>query len=133
MRANVPLEDDEIMAFHQWLQAKKIPHTHVPNEVGGSTQAMKSRAIKMKRMGTSAGFPDLVLFIPVCGVEDEVDDYQIAFIEMKRIKGSVVSPAQKAWLKIIETAGIPCAICKGCEAAIKFVESIEEGLIGANI
>lgn len=120
----VPLEDDEIIAFHQWLQLHNIPHTHVPNEVNGQTKALRMRAVKMKRMGTSAGFPDLVLFIPIYGVTGEIDAYQPAFIEMKRIKGSTVSQSQKEWLKIIDMAGIPCAICKGAAAAIEFVENI---------
>ena len=119
---NVPLEDEETMAFHQWLEVKGIPHTHIPNEIGGSTPAMKARALKMKKMGTSKGFPDLLVFIPVLGNTNEPDAYQPLSIEMKRKKGSTTSPEQKRWLQILELAGIPGAICKGAEEAIKFVE-----------
>jgi hypothetical protein len=38
------------------------------------------------------------------------------------LKGSTTSPEQKEWLDVFKKAGIPCAVCKGCEAAIKFVK-----------
>jgi hypothetical protein len=126
----VPLEEDEQIAFVQWCRLHGIIVHHSGNEIGGSTPAMKARALKMKRMGTSAGFPDLVLFIPVYGVTDEIDTYQPAFIEMKRKKGSTISQAQKGWLKVIDMAGIPCAVCKGAEAAVEFVEKIEQEIKG---
>ena len=119
---NTPLEEDEMKAFHQWLQINGIPHTHIPTEIGGSTPAMKARALKMKKMGTSKGFPDLLVFIPIYGNTDEPDAYQPLAIEMKRQKGSTTSKEQKEWLKILEMAGIPSAVCKGAEKAIEFVE-----------
>ena len=120
----IPLEDDEMMAFHQWLQIKGIPHTHIGNEMSGSTAAIKARAIKMKKLGTSKGFPDMLVFIPVLGATDEPDAYQPVAIEMKRIRGATTSSEQKEWLKILEMAGIPSAVCKGCNAAIYFIENI---------
>ena len=119
---NVPLEDDEIKYFHQWLELKKIPHSHIPNEIGGSSQAVKMRAIKMKRLGTSKGFPDLLVLVPIKGVTDHVDAYQMLAIEMKRKKGSTVSPEQKQWIKMLELAGIPSRICRGANEAIEFVK-----------
>lgn len=128
MRKNtiVPLEDDEVMAFHQWLNIMDIPHTHIPNEIGGSTSAMKARAVKMKKMGTSKGFPDLLVLIPVCGIDDHIDSYQLCAIEMKRRKGSTTSPEQRQWIKKLELAGIPCAICKGADEAINFIKNLME-------
>ena len=118
----VPLEDDEAVAFHQWLEANKIPHTHVSNEQGGSTTAVRVRALKAKRMGQSPGVWDYEIFLPVTNLIDgKVDSYQEVRVELKRVKGGTVSPAQKAWGKIYEKAGIPCAVCKGCEKAIEFV------------
>lgn len=119
---NVPLEDDEIKYFHQWLEVKKIPHSHIPNEIGGSSQAVKMRAIKMKRLGTSKGFPDLIVLVPIKGVTGHVDTYQMLAIEMKRKKGSTVSPEQKQWIKMLELAGIPSRICRGADEAIEFVK-----------
>lgn len=120
-------EEQEQMAFVQYCRAQGWKLHHSANEVGGSTAQMKMRAIKAKRMGTSKGFPDLLIFVPIQGIEDEVDAYQPIAIEMKRKVGSVTSPAQKEWGGILEKAGIPFKICKGCEEAIKFVKQVMGG------
>ena len=120
----VPLEDDEAMVFADWLRAKHIPHTHIANEIGGSTKTAKLRAIKAKKMGQTAGAWDYEIFIPVVNIFGEVDAYQEVRIELKRTKGSTVSKAQKDWGEIYGMAGIPCAVCKGAEKAIEFVEQI---------
>lgn len=125
---NIPLEEEETKAFHQWLQIQNIPHTHIPNEIGGSTSAMKARAVKMKKMGTSKGFPDLLVFIPVYGTTGDVDCYQMCAIEMKRKKGSTTSKEQKEWLKVLTESGVLCSVCKGADEAIKFVEAIRRDI-----
>ena len=130
--AGVPLEQDEQIAFVQWCHANKIICHHSGNEIGGSTAAIKARAIKMKKLGTSKGFPDLLLFIPIKGVTGRADAYQPIAIEMKRQKGSTTSAEQKQWLKIFEMSGIPCAVCKGAEKAIEFVEEIIKEIGGDN-
>ena len=120
----VPKEEEEQIAFVQWCHLNHIIVHHSGNEIGGSSAAVKVRAIKMKKMGTSKGFPDLLVFIPVYGTTGEADCYQMCAIEMKRRKGSSTSKEQKEWLKIIESSGVPCAICKGAEEAINFIEGI---------
>lgn len=125
-RPGVPLEEDEQIAFVQWCRLNKIIVHHSGNEIGGSTAAMKARAIKMKKMGTSKGFPDLLVFIPVYGTTGDIDCYQMCAIEMKRQKGSITSPDQRKWLEILTESGVLCSICKGAEEAIKFVESIKK-------
>lgn len=130
---NIPKEDDEQAAFVQWCRLNNIIVHHSPLEFNSSSRAVKVRAIKMKKMGTSKGFPDLLVFIPVRGITGRVDSYQMCAIEMKRQKGSTTSPEQKEWLKILELAGIPCAVCKGCEKAIEFVEAIRKEINGENV
>lgn len=122
----IPLEEEETKAFHEWLQIQNIPHTHIPNEIGGSTRAMKARAIKMKKMGTSKGFPDLLVFIPVYNINGHADCYQMCAIEMKRKKGSTTSKEQKEWLKVLQASGAMSAVCKGAEEAIAFVNAIRK-------
>ena len=122
----VPLEEDEQIAFVEWLTINHIPHFHCPNEVGGQTRSLRVRAVKMKRMGVSKGVPDLFIFIPVYGTTDEVDCYQMCAIEMKKKKGSTTSKEQKEWLSVLELSGIPCAVCKGADEAIAFVEEIRK-------
>lgn len=120
-------EEQEQMDFVQYCKTQGWKLHHSANEVGGSTAQMKMRAIKAKRMGTSKGFPDLLVFVPIEGIEYEVDAYQPIAIEMKRKVGSVTSPAQKEWGIILEKAGIPFKICKGCDEAIRFVKQVMGG------
>lgn len=43
---------------------------------------------------------------------------------MKRKKGGVTSANQKKWIKTLNEAGVQTVVCKGCDAAIEFIESI---------
>ena len=116
-----PLEDDECIAFHQWLEIRRIPHAHIANESRSSTRAAMIRGAKLKKMGQSAGVWDYEVFVPIAGITGDIDDYQLLKIEMKRKYGGTVSPEQKKWQKVYETAGIPCKVCKGAKDAIEFV------------
>lgn len=120
-----PTEEEEQKAFVDWLNAKKYPHHHSPNEGGGGRQNA-IRGAKMKRLGMSKGYWDLVIYIPVKGITGTIDSYQQVMVEMKRQKGGVVSSEQKVWGRIYEKAGIPCRVCKGANEAIKFIEEIKE-------
>lgn len=117
-----PTEEEEQTAFVQWCQINKIIVHHSPNEgMGGRAAAI--RGARMKKLGTSKGFWDLMLFIPIHNLIDgEIDDYQLVMIEMKAKKGGRVSPEQKAWGEIYEMAGIPNAVCKGADEAIAFIK-----------
>lgn len=122
MTTPIPLEDDECIKLHQWLVLRNIPHAHIANESRSSSTSAMIRGAKLKRMGQSAGVWDYEIFVPVYGIDKTIDDYQLLKIEMKRRKGGTVSPEQKAWGKIYETAGIPNKICKGADEAIAFIE-----------
>lgn len=122
-KTNVPLEDDEAVVFADWLRAMQIPHTHIANEIGGSTRVAKVRALKAKRMGQTAGVWDYEIFLPIKNIDGDIDAYQEIRIELKRAKGGTVSEAQKKWGEIYQLSGIPCAVCKGAEKAIEFVEN----------
>ena len=67
-------------------------------------------AARLKAEGVSRGVPDL--FIPELKL----------FIEMKRIKGGVISQDQKDWKNYLETNGYKVLICNGFENAKKEVE-----------
>lgn len=120
----VPYEEDEQITFVQWCRLNGIAVHHSGNEIGGSTSAMKARAVKMKKMGTSKGFPDLLLFIPIYGITGDVDSYQMCAIEMKRRKGGTVSKEQRKWLEIMQASGAMSAVCHGADEAIAYVEAI---------
>lgn len=114
-------EEQEQQAFVQWLQVKNIPHHHSPNE-GGNGRGNAIRGRKMKMMGTSKGFPDLLVFIPIENCYGEIDAFQPIAIEMKRAKGGTTSAEQKVWISTLEMAGIPSKVCHGCKEAIELVE-----------
>ena len=119
-----PLEDDECIAFSDWLKINNIPHCHIANESRSSSRSAMIRGAKLKRMGQSRGVWDYEVYIPIKGITGRVDCYELVKIEMKRRKGGTVSPEQKQWGKIYELAGVNCKICKGADEAIKYVKSI---------
>lgn len=117
-----PLEDDECIAFSQWLNLNFIPHAHIANESRSGSKNAMIRGAKLKKMGQSRGVWDYEVYIPIRGIDNTIDCYQQVKIEMKRRKGGTVSDEQKEWGKIYELAGVPCKICKGADEAIKFVK-----------
>ena len=116
-----PLEDDECIAFSNWLKLNNIPHAHIPNESRSSSKSAIIRGAKLKKMGQSRGVWDYEVYVPIKGITGDVDCYELLKIEMKRRQGGVVSAEQKQWGKIYELAGLSCKICKGADEAIKFV------------
>ena len=128
--SKVPLEDEEAVAFADWLRARQFPHTHVANEIGGSSKAAKMRSIKAKKMGQTAGVWDYEIFIPIINKDKVVTAYQEVRIELKRRKGGRTTAEQRKWGGVYAAAGIPCAVCKGAEEAIRFVLAIEQVVNG---
>lgn len=129
-----PTEDQEQEAFVQWLRLKGYPHFRVPNETYTKSWSQKA---KNKRLGVSSGVPDLFVVIPdqhfVYGdnikphnppIQTNEYRHRLVAIEMKRRKGGVTSANQKQWIKTLNEAGIQTVVCKGCDAAIEFIESI---------
>lgn len=118
----VPTEYEECKIFVQWLKLNNIPHSHCANESQSGSKNAMIRGARLKAIGQSRGVFDYEVYVPIKGITGEIDCYQLLKIEMKRIKGGVVSPEQKNWLKIYELAGIPSKVCKGADEAIKFVQ-----------
>ena len=106
----VPSEQVEAEAFAQWLEINRFKFTHIPNETGSSDEA-KRRAIRMKRAGTSPGFPDYLIYPPGANIA----------IELKSLVGKP-SKKQLEWLEFLSGRGYACAICHGAREAIQFVE-----------
>lgn len=111
MTTRIPSEDEEQMAFVDWLELNHIQFFHVNNEMW--TKSWKQK-VRSKEMGTQSGIPDLFL----------VFDGMMVGIEMKRTKNGTVSDNQKYWGVILETANIPVYCCRGCEHAIYTTEQI---------
>jgi hypothetical protein len=106
-----PTEAQEAELLVAYMRIKGYTFHHSPNETGSSPEARR-RAIRVKREGTSPGFPDYVVI---------VNNRMIA-IELKRTKGSKTSEEQKGWIEKLNAAGIPSKICKGYDEAVAFIE-----------
>lgn len=105
-------EDVEQSNFVQWLEIKGYKYTAIPNSTYTKSWMQKA---KNHRLGLRAGFPDLVV----------IAEGKFMAIEMKRVTGSNNgTPAQREWIEALSAAGVPAAICKGCEAAIAFVQGV---------
>jgi rhodanese-related sulfurtransferase len=101
-------EEEEQMALVEWLLYKKIPYFAVPN--GGSRN--KIEAAKLKKMGVSAGVPDLCIPVP--------NKYHHGlYIEMKRRDGGITTEEQQKWIDLLTDNGYCAVVCKGwCEAEV---------------
>lgn len=79
---------------------------------GGSRHPWE--ALKLKRMGTKPGVPDLC--IPLAK-----EPYHGLYIELKRVKGGKVSEPQKEWIAYLNESGYLASVCNGFEAAKELV------------
>lgn len=109
----LPTEQQESESLAAYLRVKGYKFTHVPNETG-SDPAARRRAIRMKRAGTSKGFPDYLII-----VKDT-----LLFVELKRKKGSKTSPEQREWLEQLSKTGAHCIIARGAHEAIEYIETL---------
>jgi hypothetical protein len=85
---------------------------HVPN--GGLRN--KPEAFRFKKAGVKKGVPDLFLLEPR-------GNYHGLVVELKRIRGGVVSPEQKVWLSALNTKGYRAVVCYGADAAIREIKN----------
>lgn len=114
--AYIPLEAEEQAALFQWAeyQLGKYPELalmyHVPN--GGSRN--KAEAANLKRQGVKSGVPDVCLPVPRGNSHG-------AYIELKRIKGGKISPAQAEWMDKLLKQGYAVACCRGWQEAAEFI------------
>lgn len=76
------------------LQGKVVLFSHVPQETFTKSWVTKK---KNKEMGVRAGVPDMLIVYPD----------RVLFLELKRLKGGVLSDAQKAWIEALNAVQIP--------------------------
>jgi hypothetical protein len=110
-------EDGHQLAIMQWcaLNIQTYPDLkwlyHCPN--GGSRH--KAEAVKLKALGVKPGVPDLHL--PV-----KRGRYSGLIIELKKLKGGVVSEEQKDWLHHLNSQGFCAVVCRGWEEAVNCIK-----------
>lgn len=119
---NCPTEDTEQMQLFEWARwaSGKYPELelmyHIPNGGGRS----KAEAGRFKAMGVKAGVPDI--FLPCAR-----GGWHGLYIELKRLRGGSVSPAQKQWIELLKEQGYRCIVCKGMDAAREEIVRYLEG------
>lgn len=106
VRDKVPTEREEQIKFVTWLRKEGYKCTASAN--GGSRNLLE--AINLKRMGVSAGFPDVEVPFPS-------GPYHGFYVEMKRQKGGKISPEQAEWLSYLREKGYYAEEAKGFEVA----------------
>lgn len=84
----------------------------IPN---GGKRSMVA-AMRAQAEGLCSGVPDLFIPFPN-GV------YHGLFIEMKKVKGGVVSATQKEWIANLNACGYHAVVCKGFEEAKAVIDS----------
>lgn len=121
LSASVPTEAQEAHTLVAWLQIQGLKFHHSPNETGHSMEARR-RAVRVKREGTSAGFPDYLVLIPPA--RSITGEGFCLLVELKRIKGGTVSEAQRGWidaLNSLDVAPVAAYVARGAEEAINIV------------
>jgi hypothetical protein len=107
-KAAIPHEACEQIKFTTWL-LRTYPEIKFTSSANGGRRSL-SEGVKFKRMGVSAGFPDMEIPFPV-------KPYHGLYIEFKRISGGVVSEVQKEWLDYLNGKGYYAVVAKGFDAA----------------
>ena len=112
MTEKIPSEDHEQMLFVQWFK-RTYPTVKIMSIPNGGHRHI-AVAAKMKATGQAAGVPDI--FIPAW----------LCWIEFKRIKGGIVSPAQRDWISYLESIGHRVIVGKGFEDAKRQILDVKK-------
>ena len=105
------LEQCEIFAFAQIMIAtNQYPELVLLNGSPNGVKMSIGQAVKAKNNGLKRGYPDI--FLPVAR-----GGYHGLFIELKRVKGGVLSQYQKQWLNDLTDQGYFACVCRGADAA----------------
>ncbi len=118
-----PTENAEQAALFQWAELASGAHPElrllhaIPN---GGYRTARTAAI-LQRTGVKPGVPDICLPVPRGG-------YNSLYIELKRVKGGVVSARQKIWLDRLNANGNRAVVCRGWEEARDTILDYLEGV-----
>ncbi len=111
----MPKEDQEQIVVATWLTKNNIVFYHIPN--GGKRHMLE--AIKLKRMGTKAGIPDICIPMARKG-------YHGLYGELKRKVGGQVSEVQEYWLEELKRQGYYVFVGRGSDDFIQHVKNYME-------
>jgi hypothetical protein len=113
-KTNMLTEYEECVLLADYLRAMKIPFSHLAQSTFTKSWGVK---IKNSKMGVNKGIPDYIIFLK----------NKLLFIEMKRVKGGVISQEQTDWLKRINSVdGCLGVVCKGFDEAHKIIKGFHD-------
>lgn len=99
-------EAQEQILLSTWLTKSGIRHSASAN---GEKRNLYT-GLKLKRMGVSAGYPDIEIQIPR-------KPYHGLFLELKRESGGILSSAQRDWLAYLQEKRYFASCASGFEEA----------------
>jgi len=113
-RIDGPLtEREEQAAVIAWADMHSVANVLYANVNGQYRQGQRPEP------GLRPGVPDL--FLPVAR-----DGWHGLYIEMKRVKGGVLSKEQRRWIEVLRNNGYQAVVCRGAEDAIAQIEAYLE-------
>ena len=117
-----PTESEEQQKIFAWARAMtyKYPELELLHHCPNGGYRNMPEAVRFKKEGVSSGVPDLTL--PVAR-----GAFHALAIELKRQKGSKVSPAQKWWLEKLREQGWQAGVCYGAAEAIEVIQDYLRG------
>lgn len=92
-------------------QGRISVYSHIPNETYTTSWNQKR---KNRMQGVRAGVPDYIIVIKGF----------VVFLELKRVKGGVISPDQKEWLAAVDNKITVSTVARGFDEAKKFIDGI---------
>jgi hypothetical protein len=117
MKPPIRTEFEEQTALVHYLELLKSQGKIVVFSASPNNTYTKSFSQRRKQVaeGVRKGMPDLCIVSPK----------DVIFIEMKRVKGGVLSTEQKEWGNaLISTGSVKYSVCKGFQEAKEFLESV---------
>lgn len=113
IKINIPTEAQEQTSLFAWANYKpELRYLMWCNTNSGKWSPQY--AVKLKRMGAKAGVPDITIAIPKKG-------YHGLYIELKRLKGGIISEVQDNMQTELFKQGYYVAVCNGWIEAKKII------------
>ena len=110
-KSDIPLEKDEQKRLCKWLKENKIGHW--ANGFGVKLDFFVKYMASLHRQGHYKGIADMTILLP---------KGRAMFLELKRVKGGVVSEEQKKWIKYLQSLDYPARVCYGADEAIEWIK-----------
>ena len=103
-----PTENQEQAALFEWAEAAsgKYPELRLLHAIANGGKRDGRTAAVLQWTGVKPGVPDLCLPVARGG-------FHGLYIELKRLKGGVLSINQKTWLGLLAREGYKAVMCRG--------------------